>query len=361
MTKPISSIVPNMVSVAIIGFLILIVVEIGSVFYPPCEVTKETIAVQPSGIENANQYQHDADVAIIPSNGKLYYYVQSIFFRDGQRHRLDRKLFTIENGRIKVIAKLPLVLGYDDRFIYYEHEGLLRYKLKAYDTQTNEAIVILACSSKGWQKGIMESDGTLRFFTDYDKGTGCFVKDGVLGEAFENMPNYTEYEINGKWYSVRDSFDGKIYCDDIDISEQFGRFPKYRVLIPYRDGLLLTNEGCKNLLYYIQNDGTIISIFPEFQCVDSECSVNFYKNYVYLSFNRWEKWSETSDGMERFQNDTLVGTYRINMDDYSVVKISDNIYNGMFIFDDSGIYACDNAGDIHHIDFDGNLIRTIID
>ena len=124
---------------------------------------------------------------------------------------------------------------------------------------------------------------------------------------------------------------------------------------------MLINDGYGNLIYYIQEDGQILDVFPEFMCFSSESSINFYEHYIFVSFMRWEGWDESGLGIKRFEDDQLAGTYRIDIRDFSIEKISDKIYSGMYIFDDSGIYTCDRDGNISKISFSGDELQLIVD
>ena len=166
-----------------------------------------------------------------------------------------------------------------------------------------------------------------------------------------------QYILGGKQYSVKKR---RVYCNGEDISDQFGD-ASFRAIIPYQEGLLLINDGYGNLLYYIQEDGQITDVFPEFKCFCSESSINFYEHYIFVSLLRWEDWDESGLGIKRFEDDQLAGTYRIDIRDFSIVKISDKIYSGMYIFDGSGIYTCNREGDISKINFNGEELQLIVD
>ena len=75
---------------------------------------------------------------------------------------------------------------------------------------------------------------------------------------------------------------------------------------------------------------------------------------------RYEKGAKGWSAMVGFENDNVKGTYRINLDDYSMEKISDMIFDGMFIFDDAGIFACDENNKVYKLDFDGNVIKRLL-
>ena len=54
------------------------------------------------------------------------------------------------------------------------------------------------------------------------------------------------------------------------------------------------------------------------------------------------------------------GTFRIDTEDFSVEKISDYVYDGLFIFDNESIFACDTGKNIYQLDMDGRVLKTVI-
>ena len=87
-----------------------------------------------------------------------------------------------------------------------------------------------------------------------------------------------------------------------------------------------------------------------------------YRDTVYLSVKRYQNGGTYgAGGSESIPDDTVSGTYRISLSDCSSEKISDEIYSGLFIFDDSGIFACDENGRVYWLDFDGNVIGTLLE
>lgn len=133
-------------------------------------------------------------------------------------------------------------------------------------------------------------------------------------------------------------------------------------LIPLQHGILVhVRDSYKGegLLYYITEEGGLIELFsvPHLQAYSA---VTVHGTDVYISFWRFVKFHNGDiDSLERDENDELEGTYRISLHDYSMEKISDQIFNGMFVFDDTGIYACDEYN-IYKLDFDGNILDTLL-
>lgn len=319
----------------------------------PYHVTNANITVNSNALMNANTAQINSDVEIVDVNGKLYYYMCKWFKSLGRRSRFEGCLCTIEEGKIHKLLKIDALYGSDSKYIYYKLDN----KVLAYDPITEKSHTIGALSDTQKKRTVISSDGTLRLTAYYDEVVLCNIKDGELDETGDNIGKCIKYDLNGKSYSIRGR-SNKVFCNELDISDCFGEAEK-RLLVPYQEGLLLINSGCGDLVYYIQKDGTISQLFPGFSCMCSDSSVNFYENYVFVSFRRWEAYSNI--GLKPYDNDMMQGTYRIDIKTNAVEKISEHIYSGMFIFDDSGIFACDGDGNIHLIDFDGNVLKEIVD
>lgn len=331
----------------------IILVKCLAILLQPYEVTGTTISVQQASTDNANLYQNNAAVDLFPVEGELYYYVNCWPGSLGLRSKFDRKLCAIEDGKIHVLQDADELYGSDDQFIYTRSGR----HVVAYNTQLNSAKKVLPLNKDTIYHATFTSDGVLRLFEKYGSGECYTIQDGKLIESDKTVPEHEQYEIGGKLYFVQDK---KLFCQGEDISKQIGS-ASYRALIPYQDGLLLINDGYGSLVYYIREDGTIQALFPEFECMCSTSSVNFYENYVFVSFKRWKSYDESGIALKSYENDSLEGTYRIDIRDGSVEKISDNIYDGMFIFDNSGIFACDRDGDISKLDFNGMMLQAIVD
>ena len=132
------------------------------------------------------------------------------------------------------------------------------------------------------------------------------------------------------------------------ISTQFG-------LIVHCNGY---SQDGKQYLYLIQPTGEAVELLT-FPCLYSVSAINIFEDKLYYSIQRYEKYGEI--GMTRYEDDEVEGTYIINLTDLSAEKISDMIFDGLYIFDDSGIYACDEHCNVYKLDFDGNVIDTLIE
>jgi hypothetical protein len=118
------------------------------------------------------------------------------------------------------------------------------------------------------------------------------------------------------------------------------------------------SKGGKQHLYLIQPTGEAVELLS-FPCLYSVSAINIFEDKLYYSIQRYEKYGEI--GMTRYEDDEVEGTYIINLTDLSAEKISDMIFDGLYIFDNSGIYACDEHCSVYKLDFDGNVIDTLIE
>lgn len=327
--------------------------ELLYVYNEPYSVTNEDIAVGFAPDLTANAYQHNAHVSMFSVGGKVYYYIGCWPGSFGERSKFDGKICRIEGGEIVPILDVDGCFGVDNTFAYCQKDD----DIVAYNVVTEEIVKLLHCKKDHYYTATQDLDGTiqLKVWGDYDEF--YIIKNGAIVEGPNDAPCYVEYELNGKhYYTDRET----IYCQGIDMSDELSS-ANFRAIVPYRDGLLLMNEGYGKLLYYIQNDGTVQLLFPEFPCMCSTSSVNFYEDYIFLSFMRWEGYGDIQINLKAYDNDAVKGTYRIDMRDNSIIKISDETYNGMFILDDTSIFACNRNGDIHQLDFEGNIKQIIVD
>ena len=64
--------------------------------------------------------------------------------------------------------------------------------------------------------------------------------------------------------------------------------------------------------------------------------------------------------MRRFENDTEEGTWRIDLKDGTKEKINDYIFCGMYTFDDTCIYCCDEDENIYRMELDGEVSPILV-
>jgi len=323
---------------------------------PSMSVTDEHIEINQTEHNPANCRQYEANINMMAHDGKLYFYTVSsgsVF----SPNKYAGYLSVFEDGTAKQIKSFSgaHILLMADGFVYYEMQD----KIFCYNVNENREYELFVETFPISRRMIFYSeDGSVYL----PKTDDCAEYIPVHGDALElSTAKHEEYSlkagvcrIEGGYESQRSIVmqggDGSAVSYDLP----YGK----KSLIPCGDGLLVHNEECGDLLYYIDgNTGKAVELFSV-ECIFSVSAVNCYEGQVFLSFKRYEKSGEK--GMLRFENDTTEGTYRIDLSDYSTEKISDQIYNGLFIFDDTGIYACNDDSEIFKLDFDGNVILELI-
>ena len=314
-----------------------------------------------------NYKQMDAYYAMGVSEGKLYICAdnQLFVFEDGSmkelRNAIEQTVAGTFNGRRtrQVIANDCLYFAAVSDISENQPKGLYAYDLRS------GSLTLLAEETSRMNEGdfFIDENKTLYIAADEAKTHYYPIRGCDVGDRIEIAE---QYAYSDQLYIFRNTPNdiSLIHVDEegneINLIGENKIPPDVRsYVIPCDNGILLHNAAHNLPLYYIEGEtGKIVELFPEIEAMEMQTAVNIHNNYVYFSLLRYEKWADL--GMARFENDTLEGTYRISLTDYSVEKISDHIYNGLFIFDDSGIYACNQAGDIYKLDFDGNRIMEIV-
>ena len=202
----------------------------------------------------------------------------------------------------------------------------------------------------------VDSSGTISFLQNaHSTGQSTYVhingKNVVKTGALSDV-----YCIGTSKYTMVEDDLGlsRIYVEDENGNKQELLLDpaKERTLIPLDDGILIHNDGGETLLYWIDHNGLLREMF-HVPCMSSESSVSICGSSVFISFLRYEGYGNF--GAERYENDALEGTYRIDLDDYSVVKICDRIFDGMFNYDESGFICSGKDGNLYQMDQNGKV------
>lgn len=130
-------------------------------------------------------------------------------------------------------------------------------------------------------------------------------------------------------------------------------------LYPVEKGWLLHISTANTPLCFVSAIGGIEPVF-EYSCQHSISSFNYYGNYAYLSIKRYEKWDDMNYALLPFEDDSISGTYQIDLTDHTVRRINDNDYRGIFIFDEESIFVCDKNEGVYQLDTEGKLMETLV-
>ncbi len=334
-----------------------------TVFFTSCSSNTEVI-IEGDQFHPANHKQYAADVQMSAKNGILYFY----FPPTANDLHYQSSLCSYDSGVLKKHHEVTgKVIAFHDGYLYYTidpefgKQEIYCYELMSGQEQFVSSVIRDGGDYLRQEYTFVDSENVLYIQNDNVNFNYCPVNGSHYGEPGNKNETYS---FDGWTYTVSDNqFHGK---DIVGISET-GEAVHYDEMvdrgklsvIPCEDGLLIHGEMYGNLLYYV--DGTTGSLHKLFSVpADRTVSaVTVHGNYAYLSFMRYENYDTLFP--KRYDNDHLEGTYRIHLKDFSIEKISDSIYSGLFVFDDSGIYACDSECGIFKIDFDGSILMTFLE
>lgn len=322
----------------------------------------------------ANQKQHNTDIQMGIYNGELYIYTNRyLYMVNGIDLQPIERFEHIGNSACEIFldrspfaeslcSRIAPYLGSNTYAICINEDGFYysqilvddTWYLMHYDMSSGQKTTLL--KPEYITQSYLSQDGIL-YVTDNQYPT-CYAIDGVTVTGPQLAPELFAFER--KTYTTEKiGTNIEVVCyDETNTQYVFDQEIPYgqKSLIPCKNGLLVHNEGRGDLLYYIDGaSGEVTELFAV-DCLVSISAVNVYQDYAYLSFSRY---GAGEIGIVGYKDDSAKGTYRINLNNYSVEKMSDEVYRGLFVFDDSGIFACDIKGDVYRLDFDCQRIAKL--
>lgn len=313
-----------------------------------------------------NNRQYQADVWLGVYENQLLLYRQCEY--SSKRTDYDGWLCALTDGRIEKISRLGNatdvhMIGLHKQFLYYwvyskkENDSLFCYDLNArkelhlfsgkacsahttyIDASGSFYIPLEIDGQDAPQQFVHVLDGQVLSLTTeqtYDKIEDLCYRNTIL------YPEYTErVVVIGEHQSE----------DEIPLG-----IAKSRIVMSSQYGAIVHNEGYSQLLYLIQSPESVECLF-EAPCMSSESAVTVIDEYAFISLKRFEGYHDI--GLRRYENDEVEGTYMINLVDYSVVKISDEIYNGLYHFGGEYLFATDEYGCVYLLGFDGAIVENV--
>ena len=334
-----------------------------TIFPRECSVTADQVLIEDNEHNPANNRQNTASVWMGTYGGKLYFHpVRSL--RESSRTHYYHYLSVFENGAATPLKRIDgSIIGMQNEAIYFYMFGNNYFndsnRVDCYDISSKRTSklysldnIISSCYFSLCGQLYVPADST---------GSRYYP---VCGDYVDYSPTPKEvYHLDDKIYSV----EGLYHSQTIMVTDAEGmvfsldnQIPSGRKSIfPCKQGLLVHNEQQGELLYLIcKGSGDVIELFTA-PCIKSVSAINIWDNYVFLSFSRYQ-YDEAIDSTVEIKHDDLAGTYRINLENFDVQKVSDKVYNGLYIFDDTGIYACDEVCNMYKLDFEGNIIMTLL-
>ena len=317
---------------------------------------------------NNLQISKDSCVLMTSLDNKLYLYVKHGY---GNNKQFQNKLSVFENGGLVEVSQTDMeILAFVGEYMYgYRCDDQEYCTIYAYNIKTGqETELVTLDNTVCWNSYISNSffttDGVYGLPNRSTKDENGHIADyfAIEKDCVTPLHNHrNEYRLGNRvYYEDVNYYSSTIYCQEdgkdavaLDISEG------YPFIIPVDQGLLIyvteyfsTEAEC---LYFITEESAEpICLFAEGNHSYST-AINMHNEDVYISIGR-----VSEGGFVAISWDSLNGTYRINLKDKSVKKLSDKVYSGLFIFDNSGIFACDMGSNVYKLDFDGNIEALLL-
>ena len=324
-------------------------------------ITNEPIIIGEVLNNPLNSKQYDTEVFMTTVDGKLYFRSPYHYANPFSSH-----ISVFADGSIE-----SLYPAYWTAFctvgpyIYYYMSAEDPYTVDVYcfNVQSGEEQYLLSSRHengarlRAWEC-YFEEDGILYILKDDVEYMYYPVVGTTVGEPTEKQSEYRYGSMNYVYQTLsKPQLTG--YDQNGNAIHYHELIPKgVMSVIPCESGLLIHNLWYGNLLYFVVGEtGELITLF-EYPCDHSYSALNAYGDYAYFSVLRFRDYDLFAAW---FPGDDKYGTYRINLNTLEMEKINDNVYRGLYIFDDTGIYACDQRGCIYKLDFDGNVIMTLLE
>ena len=335
-------------------------------------VTVQPIFLDPYAESHEIVIQDQAKLWLGCWEGALYVYP---VFHPHSFGTAAQYLSRLEPGKLRKICKLSVagetnsdvttIAGQIGRELYFFSSADQMNSLYKMDLGSGKSELVWSGQQSIFRRDIRVegSELWLRLFDDGIQGDYLLVREGnarvvsnalrpyYLGEK-EYVLNYEPgydpcllmRERGGEWQDTGLDCGNKCTL----ISTQYG-------LVVHCSGY---SKGGKQHLYLIQPTGEAVELLS-FPCLYSVSAINIFDEKLYYSMKRYEKYGEI--GMTRYENDEVEGSYIINLTDLSAEKVSNMIFDGLYIFDDSGIIACDENCNIYKLDYKGNVIDVLLE
>lgn len=335
------------------SFLILVLLFVGCLCACTESITTSSVGyIEKEGEHPGNLKQEESPIWIDSKNGELFV---RAFYTDSSTYQ--EKIVAIGSDGVRTVSELDYdivnVAMYGGYF-YFTTCFEDSYQLNCIDVATGENTFLTETNLSIYTPIILKDDGIVY----YPDGN---YKDRFLpiyGNSCDNaIQMKQEYTIGGRTYSYNSFGELKLH-DSAGEDTLIATMSQQADPLIYNDGLLLHTKNPGVLLSYLSPDGTMTDLFS----VESEyvrSTLNFHGNQVFLSVMRVQL-GPMQLGYVPYEEDDVSGTYRINMDDYSVTKISDAFYRGIYIFNSKHLYCVANTDHVVMTDFDGNVLQTII-
>ena len=348
-------IMAGVITTAIIGSLLLI--------YYLLQPRFTAVHLGKASFHATNLMQDSASVALAAWDGCLYMQGEELAKTITGASKYGKALLRLtEDGSLDRVtssdSRLGRLIGADDSDFYFWNRTSGAVSLFDINTKSQEVL----CSAKGSLGQVFAMDDRTVYFP---QGFGTSISYQAVrdSDSIETVSELPALASGVCLFRVQPSLqmgttverirpDGTV--SDIGLS-----YAKSRLLIPWEDDILIYSPGTGKMLSMIRSDGTVMTVFSV-PAMETKSCFQLCGDYAYLSFLRYKGYDDYGIGLKRYENDELEGLYRIHLKTLTIEKCSNDIYDGLYNFDDTCLFACDENSNVFQLDLSGNIIQTVV-
>lgn len=263
-----------------------------------------------------NNFQQEAAIWLGVNNGQLYIWPRCS--RSTSETEYNGWLCALTPEGIVKIRKLDRsdnahekIAGFDGRFLYYWHVS--EDELYSYDIETDQEEMIAAANSSYYLRK-QDSAGAVELI----------VSDANIQEQKIELP-----------------------------------YMRNRSVFPCSQGILVHDDRFSKLLYLVRSADEVVCLM-DVPCEFSHSAATVVGDDAFLSVKRYQGY-KYNILPQRYENDEIEGTYRINLATQTTEKVSDSIFSGLYYFGGEHIFATDEHCNITVLDLEGNVVQKVLE
>ena len=330
---------------------------------------EKTFSYQPYAekLENSqyipNNFQQEADIWLGVYKGQLYIWPRCS--KSTSETEYNGWLCALTPEGIVKIKKLDRsnnahekLAGFDGRFLYYWHVS--ENELYSYDFETNQETMIASADSSLSYAVVFAEDSSLYIPSDSPQGF-VRVREGKLVAYTDEQAQYSSGEL--RYYLRKQDSAGavELIVSDANGQEQKIELPymRNRSAFPCSQGILVHDDRFSKLLYLVRSADEAVCLM-DVPCEFSKSAATVAGDYAFLSVKRYQGY-KYNILPQRYENDEIEGTYRINLATQTTEKVSDSIFSGLYYFGGEHIFATDEYCNITVLDLEGNVVQKVLE
>ncbi len=310
---------------------------------------------------------YESNIKQIHAGSSIWFGIRknSVFFYSSRSSfKYKNCLCVIENGKIERLKKFHeynhiWIIGLQGDYLYYwklsdsKKDELLQYNILKHSEQK------IYQGEASRRNLVFADEGNMFIPINDDKSVEyILVREGTEIEFVETDPFYSIGEYNYYTKAGNPSYGESALAEHIyssyksEIPDEIKLEPaNNRILLKCGNGIIVQNDGYEDILYYINEENELVKIMSV-ECMCSNSSIAVINNTAYISVKRFEGWGSSGKGMKRFIDDQIEGTYKVDISCFAVEKISNMVYDTMYVFDETHIIGCDEHLKVWLLDLD---------